>query len=98
MTARRAVMDGASQAATLVASGFTQPLFLTAPVGDSRLFVVEKAGTIILVDHGVPLTDEDAHDVVRSLRGSPLLFGYRGAPAVADVVVPRLIPGIPAAE
>jgi acyl-CoA synthetase (NDP forming) len=26
----------------------------------------------------VPITDEDAREVVRSLRGSPLLFGYRG--------------------
>lgn len=32
----------------------------------------------------LPLTDTDAHDLVRSLRGSPLLFGYRGAPP-ADV-------------
>ncbi len=30
----------------------------------------------------VPITDEDAHELVRSLRGSPLLFGYRGRPAV----------------
>jgi acyl-CoA synthetase (NDP forming) len=32
----------------------------------------------------VPLTDLDAADLVRSLRSSPLLFGYRGAPP-ADV-------------
>jgi acyl-CoA synthetase (NDP forming) len=30
----------------------------------------------------LPLTDVDAHDLVRSLRGSPLLFGYRGRPEV----------------
>ncbi len=30
----------------------------------------------------VPLTDADAHRLVRSLRGSPLFFGYRGRPAV----------------
>jgi acetyl coenzyme A synthetase (ADP forming)-like protein len=30
----------------------------------------------------LPLTDTDAAEVVRSLRGSPLLFGYRGQPAV----------------
>jgi acyl-CoA synthetase (NDP forming) len=30
----------------------------------------------------VPITDEDARRIVRSLRGSPLLFGYRGRPAV----------------
>ena len=30
----------------------------------------------------VPITDEDAHRLVRSLRSAPLLFGYRGAPRV----------------
>lgn len=33
----------------LVGSGFDQPLFLTAPGGDSRLFVVEKTGRIQLL-------------------------------------------------
>jgi acyl-CoA synthetase (NDP forming) len=35
----------------------------------------------------VPLTDRDAHELVRSLRGSPLMFGYRKAP---EVDVPAL--------
>jgi len=40
----------------------------------------------------VPLTDVDAHDMVRSLRTSPLLFGYRNMPkidveAVEDVLL-----------
>ncbi len=39
----------------------------------------------------VPVTDEDAHDLVRSLRGSPLLFGYRGRPAVDVAAVEDLI-------
>ena len=30
----------------------------------------------------VPMTDVDAAEVVRSLRSSPLFFGYRGQPAV----------------
>ena len=30
----------------------------------------------------VPLTDEDAHELVRSLRASPLFFGYRNTPPV----------------
>jgi len=34
----------------------------------------------------VPVTDRDAHDMVRALRSSPLLFGYRGTPE-ADVAV-----------
>lgn len=30
----------------------------------------------------VPVTDQDAHDLVRSLRSSPLFFGYRNTPPV----------------
>lgn len=37
---------GAAAAATQVGSGYTEPVFLTAPTGDSRLFVVEKGGVI----------------------------------------------------
>lgn len=50
----------------------------------------------------VPITDVDAHEVVRSLKTSPMLMGYRGAPAVdvaalEDVVlrVGRLADAIP---
>jgi acyl-CoA synthetase (NDP forming) len=39
----------------------------------------------------LPLTDEDVHDVVRSLRGSPLLFGYRGTPNVDVAALEDLI-------
>lgn len=38
---------------TPVATGFTAPLFLTAPPGDlSRLFVVERSGTIRIIKNG----------------------------------------------
>lgn len=37
----------------LAASGFSQPVFVGAPVGDDRLFVVEKAGQIKIVQNGV---------------------------------------------
>jgi acyl-CoA synthetase (NDP forming) len=40
----------------------------------------------------VPLTDVDAHDMVRGLRSSPLLFGYRGTPrADADRLADLLV-------
>jgi acetyl coenzyme A synthetase (ADP forming)-like protein len=39
----------------------------------------------------LPLTDEDAHEVVRSLRGSPMLFGYRGRPEVDVAALEDLI-------
>jgi len=35
-----------------VVSGLNMPLFLTAPAGDARLFVVEKPGRIRIVDSG----------------------------------------------
>jgi acetyl coenzyme A synthetase (ADP forming)-like protein len=50
----------------------------------------------------LPLTDVDAHELVRSTRGSPLLFGYRGAPpcdvaALEDLLlrVGRLVDDVP---
>ena len=41
-----------SVALRLVASGFDFPLYLTAPPGDARLFVVEKTGRIRIVRNG----------------------------------------------
>jgi len=38
-----------------VASGFSQPLYLTAPAGDPRLFVVEQTGKIRIVQGGTVL-------------------------------------------
>lgn len=35
-----------------VASGLSQPLYLTAPAGDERLFVVEKTGRVRIVKNG----------------------------------------------
>jgi glucose/arabinose dehydrogenase len=49
-----AAAQGQAQA-TLVASGLTQPLFVTAPAGDPRLVVVERAGRIRVVENGVTL-------------------------------------------
>jgi glucose/arabinose dehydrogenase len=41
----------------LAASGFASPVYLTAPPGDTaRLFVVEQAGRIQIVQHGLRLT------------------------------------------
>ncbi|MEZ4585119.1 MAG: PQQ-dependent sugar dehydrogenase [Gemmatimonadales bacterium] len=39
-----------------VASGLETPVFLTAPPGDDRLFVVEKRGTIRIIDGGTVRT------------------------------------------
>ncbi|MBM3693302.1 MAG: GNAT family N-acetyltransferase [Actinobacteria bacterium] len=39
----------------------------------------------------VPVTDRDAHDLVRSLRSSPLFFGYRNTPPVAVAALEDLL-------
>ena len=40
----------------LVGSGFSQPVFLTAPAGDPRLFVVERGGRVQMIANGVTST------------------------------------------
>lgn len=49
---------GAPLALTLqeVATGLNAPIFLTAPAGDSRLFILERAGRIRVVQNGNLLT------------------------------------------
>ena len=55
--------------------------------GPVVLFGLGGVATELMGDHAyriLPLTDRDAAELVRSLRSSPLLFGYRGTP-LADV-------------
>lgn len=49
--------DGVTVAAQTVATGFDQPVLLTAPPGDPRLFVVEKTGRIRIISGGTLLPD-----------------------------------------
>ncbi len=44
-----------------------------------------------LVHHVLPLTDADASKLVRSLRCSPLLFGYQGTPPLAVGALEELL-------
>jgi acyl-CoA synthetase (NDP forming) len=65
-----------------VAATMEDPLF-----GPIVSFGVGGVATELLGDRAFripPLTDADAHEMVRSVRAAPLLFGYRGA-APADV-------------
>ena len=52
------------------------PLVMFGSGGTSVELFADRAFRIL------PLTDLDVHELVRSTRGSPLLFGYRGAPPV----------------
>jgi acetyl coenzyme A synthetase (ADP forming)-like protein len=70
--------------------GVTQdPLF-----GPLLLFGLGGVTAELLADRALrilPVTDTDAHELVRSLRTSPLLFGYRGAPALDVAALEDLI-------
>ncbi len=59
----------------VVQEGSFGPLVLFALGGVTAELLRDRAF------RSLPLSDLDAHELVRSLRGSPLLFGYRGAPA-----------------
>lgn len=67
----------------VVHSGFSSPLFLTAPVGDQRLFVVEKGGRVIqIAADGSRSTYLDLSSIV-STGGERGLLGMAFHPAYA---------------
>src|SRR3989454_10942805 len=68
----------------IVARGLSDPLYLTAPAGDARLFVVEQAGRIRIVKDGrlLPTPFLDLRDSVgagggRGVLGLAFHPGYR---------------------
>ena len=74
------VQSTAATGVELIAGVTHDPLF-----GPLVLFGMGGTAAELLRDTAlrlVPLSDLDAHKMVRSLRTSPLLFGYRNAPAV----------------
>ncbi|HEU5210186.1 MAG TPA: PQQ-dependent sugar dehydrogenase [Longimicrobiales bacterium] len=66
----------------LVAEGFDSPVFLTAPPGDDRLFIVEQTGTIRIIEDGAVLAEPflDIRGRVRS-GGEQGLLGLAFHPA-----------------
>jgi glucose/arabinose dehydrogenase len=61
-----------------VASRFDQPVYLTAPAGDPRLFIVEQSGRIRIVENGRAL-DKPFLDIVNKVRSG----GEQGLLSVA---------------
>jgi glucose/arabinose dehydrogenase len=61
-----AVLAGPAAALDLAGSGFSAPLFLAAPAGDPRLFVVEKSGVIKVRSEGVWSTFLDISPAVNA--------------------------------
>jgi acyl-CoA synthetase (NDP forming) len=62
--------------------------------GPLVLFGMGGTATELLGDRSfriLPVTDADAAELVRSLRSSPLLFGYRGAPPAATGELEELL-------
>jgi glucose/arabinose dehydrogenase len=53
-SAKSATVDGAAITTTVVAENMGEPVFLTTPENDPRLFVVDKAGRILILSDGSP--------------------------------------------
>ena len=82
----------------LIASGFTQPLFATAPLADGRVFVVEKGGVIKSVLGGVTSTFLSIPVATASEQGLLGLafdpqYGVAGTPGAGRFFVNYIDPG-----
>ncbi len=69
-----------------VASGFSQPVLVTAPAGDDRLFVVDQPGRIWVLRGGDPEVFLDIRNDV-AFQGERGLLGLAFAPEFADTGV-----------
>jgi len=61
-SAQTAQIDGAEIATEIVAEGLGNPVFLTSPPGDPRLFVLDQAGRIFILSEGA-VRDEPFLDI-----------------------------------
>jgi len=67
----------------MVADGFSQPVFVTAPPGDERLFVVDQPGVVWVIDEGDPEVFLDIRNRV-VFGGEQGLLGLAFAPDFAS--------------
>jgi glucose/arabinose dehydrogenase len=79
----RLSVQGLSLTKVQVATGLSSPIFLDAPVGDSRLFVVEQPGRIKVIADGSTSTFLDISGKVLS-GGEQGLIGLAFHPGYAD--------------
>jgi glucose/arabinose dehydrogenase len=84
----RAVTDPLPVSATRIASGLAEPMYATAPAGDPRLFILERNGTIRVLQNGsvlsTPFLDISSEVETReSVGGEGGLLGMVFAPDYA---------------
>lgn len=78
--------SGTNLALELVTSGLSRPLFVTAPAGDRRLFVVEQPGRIRIVEDDTLVATPflDIRAIVHDLAGEQGLLGLAFHPDYAN--------------
>jgi acetate---CoA ligase (ADP-forming) len=96
MTARLGDSMGGAVVQPMAAGGIETIVGVTQDpsFGPLVLFGAGGVAAELLADRTlrlVPMTEVDAREVVRSLRSSPLLFGYRGRPAVDVAALEQLL-------
>lgn len=79
------MVEGVETIAGVVADTVFGPLVMFGSGGTAVELLGDRSFRIL------PLTDVDAAELVRSIRGAPLLFGYRGAPAVDSASLERVL-------
>jgi len=79
------MVGGVETIAGIVADAVFGPLVMFGSGGTAVELLGDRSFRIL------PLTDVDAAELVRSIRGAPLLFGYRGAPPVDIAAVERVL-------
>ena len=101
---RQAYLDMAERVGDAMEGGLVQPMLrgveVIAGVLSDSFFgpvVMFGSGGVAVELFGdrvfriLPMTDVDAHEMVRSTRGAPLLAGYRGAPACDIAAVEEVL-------
>jgi glucose/arabinose dehydrogenase len=80
------VVSGSALALEEVASGLTAPLFVDAPKGDDRLFIVEQPGTIMVLKDGalLPTPFLDVENIVNETGNEQGLLGLAFHPDYAS--------------